>query len=157
MSRFVFLIIIGLYVLKFVRCEHIVVWLCAPGFSDEGLGFYKHFLLPPNLFLHMSIQQYKNYLISQNITDDSFRINSAFPIIESRPVFDPDAVDLHHLPRILVYNIENSGWDAKYTIVMEWIHVFNRSVDILMHLSDEFMANPRKYKVNSNYPKLGYL
>ena len=47
-------------------------------------------------------------------------------------------------PRVLVYNIENSGDDAKYTLIRNLIKEFR--IAVLTHTSDEWQGSPRKWK-----------
>lgn len=47
-------------------------------------------------------------------------------------------------PRVLVYNVENSGDDGKYTVIRDLIKEFR--IAILAHTADEFQGSPRKWK-----------
>lgn len=48
------------------------------------------------------------------------------------------------LPKILVYNVENSGSDGSYTLIRNLISTYK--VSILVHTSDEFNGSPKKWK-----------
>jgi len=47
-------------------------------------------------------------------------------------------------PRVIVYNIENSGPDAKYEVVREYITKYHPA--IIVHMSDEFQGWSKKWK-----------
>lgn len=48
-------------------------------------------------------------------------------------------------PRVIVYNVENSGADGKYQIIRDLLTTYPTTA-ILVHTSDEFMGNSRKWK-----------
>jgi hypothetical protein len=47
-------------------------------------------------------------------------------------------------PKVIVYNVENSGSDGKYSIIREYIVRYKPI--ILVHLSDEFQGWAKKWK-----------
>jgi len=47
-------------------------------------------------------------------------------------------------PKVLVYNVENSGSDGSYASIRKLIATYK--IPILVHTSDEFMGSPKKWK-----------
>lgn len=89
--------------------------LYASGFWCWEHDYLTKDLFPEPRFLHMAVSNYT----SSNISDL------------------PE-------PKILVYNIENSGEDAKYQVVQDLITKYK--ITILVHTSDEFQGWSKKYK-----------
>jgi hypothetical protein len=84
--------------------------------NDDGWTYsYMYELFPSSTYTHVTMKDY-----------EIFKDN---PIVQ---------------PRILVYNIENSGDDAQYTIVRKLLDKYK--ITILVHNSDEFQGSSRKYK-----------
>ena len=85
-------------------------------------------LLPFPHFLHVGYQEWLRWQQNLNLTI---------------PVFG--AMKMNIKPRVIVYNIENSGADGKYTVLYNLL-ANNSKVAILVHTADEFGGSTRKWK-----------
>lgn len=68
-----------------------------------------------------------------------------FPLSHFNHVFlkvTPVTDDVH--PKVLVYNVENAGSDGSYSLIRKLIAT--HKIPILVHTSDEYMGNPKKWK-----------
>ncbi len=92
-----------------------IVVLHASGTTDKplGAGFIRNTLFTTDFYVHISVDDYRVLeAAEQNKTITNLR------------------------PKVLIYNVENSGPDAKCTICRKLITLYR--IPVIVHLADEF-------------------
>ena len=103
----------------------LVLWLCR---SDGWERDYIFEIFPFPHFMHLGNNEWKR--LQENVTLSTEALGLSRTQIA---------------PRVVVYNIENSGMDGKYSMLYNVLANDSR-VAVLVHISDEWGGSPRKWK-----------